>query len=51
MKKIEGFFYWIIDLLFSERVNNVICWTLLALALLFIAFQTTRYTGLIIITQ
>lgn len=41
----RDFIYWLFDKLFDEKVNTVICYVLLALALLFIAFQAVRGLG------
>jgi hypothetical protein len=45
MKKIYRFF----EIMFSEKINNAVCWTVLALAGLFIALQFVRYIGRILI--
>lgn len=37
------FFIWFSDKLFSEKVNNIICWTGICLMLGYVAFQAIRY--------
>ncbi|WP_418894198.1 hypothetical protein [Limibacterium fermenti] len=46
----KDFFYWLFERLFDEKVNNAACWTILALAALFIVFQLLRGLGYILIT-
>lgn len=45
------FFNWLADKLFDEKVNSIICWVMLALAGLFIAFQAIRGVGYILIAS
>lgn len=47
----KRFFYWFTDKLFDEKINTVICWVMLALAGLFIAFQALRGIGYILIAS
>lgn len=37
------FFIWFSDKLFSEKVNNAICWTGIGLMLAYMVFQAVRY--------
>lgn len=46
MKKL---YYWFIDKLFDEKINSIICWTILALAGIFILMQALRGLGYILI--
>lgn len=38
----KNFILWLTDKLFDEKINTVICWVMLGLALMFIAFQAFR---------
>lgn len=39
----KNFYYWIIDRLFDEKINNAICAIVLTLSVCFIAFQILRH--------
>ena len=39
----RNFIYWFFDKLFSDKVNNAICWTTIGLTCAFIAFQAVRF--------
>lgn len=45
----KDFIYFFFDKLFTEKTNNIVCWALLAIAILLIVFQALRFTRLILI--